>query len=65
MEVPASQVMISVLIFVTAFMQDAKAHNLRVLTNLIRRVNPRLQPRHIDVVSYNEMTTYSGSGIVV
>ena len=45
--------MISVLIFVTAFMQDAGAHNLRVLTNLIQRVNPRLQPRHIDVVSYN------------
>ena len=51
MQVPPSKVMISVLIFVFALMEDTEAHNLRVLTNLIRRVNPRLQPRHIDVVS--------------
>ena len=54
MQVPPQQVMISVLILVFAFMEDTEAHNLRVLTNLIRRVNPRLQPRHIDVVSYHE-----------
>ena len=49
------QVLIHVLVFVFAFVKDAEAHNLRAMANLIRRVNPRLQPRHLDVVSSNEM----------
>ena len=48
--------MISVLIFVFALINDAaEAHNLRALTNLIRRVNPRLQSRHNNVVSSGEI----------
>ena len=49
MQVP----MISVLMTVFAFMTDAEAHNVRTLTKLIRRINPRLRPRDINVVSYH------------